>query len=278
MFSDSGLGRERTTVALCFLMLVSLSGCASVGNQLQAKDHCDQQAMNRYPPVLREQRYQSSEPVEVYDGTETCTTKLDPYGDYGRGAIVEKCVKGKRTEYKPVTRVRTVDLNKQKREEFSAQCVPRYCIDTFGNPGCSATTRNAPQTTRAPASQSVAPASTAPLGAGSAETTVDDLTQTSTGGAARALLERYFGKTWVASPYAFPIDTRCATPYRFDFSEVTLVTQSSFGSREINVFVNHKMFSCIQATYTHQMGYRLSKEEVADIRQAFSELGAKLKN
>lgn len=122
---------RRATVAASFMFILALGSCQTVANTWHALDVCDQQAMQAYPPILREQEYQGSEPVEVFDGTETCTTTLE----YDK--LVEKCRKGTKIDYRPITRVRTIDLNESNRSEYSSRCVPNYCLKTYGSANCS---------------------------------------------------------------------------------------------------------------------------------------------
>lgn len=261
------------SVALSMFFLLVLAGCQSLTNYMQASDVCDQQAMQEYPPVLRQQEYQGSERVEVFDGTERCVTTVE------LGTVVEKCKKGTKIDYRPVAMVRTIDLNASNRSAYSSQCIPNYCMQMYGNPACNAAKQvqtvsavSASPRNPSPPSSNVKVQQPATAAVVSTDTSTEEPN-------ARIVLSKYFGQSWVADPIGRSSALGCPNPYHFEFSEITLVTRDPFNSKLIGVVANNRaIFSCKMALYYKEFDPPLSKEQLAEIKRAFSDLGANIRN
>ncbi len=128
------------------LTLIIVTGCTTP-EYGQALYECKQEALQRYPRLLKNVPKRESELVRVPDGNVRCDTRyVESGGTVGRPnyRAETNCTQGERLETRYYDVVVTVDTNDAIRSRFESECTAELCTRRFGNRMCesSATKSN----------------------------------------------------------------------------------------------------------------------------------------
>lgn len=119
----------RTRVIWVVGLCVIVAGCATK-EWRQANSVCAAKYKNEIPPNYQQITVNKTRAVQVPSGNVNCQT-------FGSGYMrTTNCTQGTRTEYIPYTAVKTVDLNKGRRDAAIRSCTTSSCYQQYGNAAC----------------------------------------------------------------------------------------------------------------------------------------------
>lgn len=110
---------------LGFIALFALAGCNTPEFKTQ-KNICESKWMQKIPPNYQQRTYNRTMSRQVPSGHTSC---------YTLGNFIN-CDQTMRTEYYVVPAVRTVDLNKSRRDDKIKACTRQLCNKKYGNSKC----------------------------------------------------------------------------------------------------------------------------------------------
>lgn len=112
------------------LLATLTSGCATK-EYWAARNICAAKYEAEIPKEFIDIAVDTLRPVEVPDGTVSCTSHGFGY------QTTTRCTPGTRLEYVPHTVIRSVDINASRRAAAIRDCTASSCTQQYGNAECA---------------------------------------------------------------------------------------------------------------------------------------------